>query len=994
MPVNILSDADRDRFNRFPEYIQEEDITAFFTLSDSDKREIDKQRGKHNQIGFAMQLCALRYMGFSPDNLNTAPSEVVEYVAEQLEMDAQMLKDYGIRIATRTTHLQQVQSYLGFHKATEQDIQALSKWLMSRALEHDKPTLLLQIACEKLFKDKVIRPGITQLERMVANAQASATKEIYCQLKPLLTQETIKFLDDLLVPNPSTGRTHLTWLRKRAISNSAREMLGAIEKLSFLRKANVDKWDLSCLNPNRQKILARIGRRGTNQYLQRLIKERRYPIIIAFLKQSFVDIVDEIIDIFIQALWDLYQDAKKDLEIFQKSVAKSANDKLKMFRKIGYILLDLEVTDSNVRSVTFSQIPQDILRQALDDTNHIVRPHGDSHIDFFARRYSYIRQFSPSFLNALDFRSDSPEAPLLRAIKLIRQLNMKKGKRKVPQDAPVDFVSEQWKPYVVNRDKSINTGYYELCVLWELRSELRACNIWIEGSRKYANLDSYFIPPDEWTKIKSEVCELINAPEDGKERLKERENELNKLIPCINKLLLDKNNKSGIRMENGKIVVSPLKADERPESVINLEKEIGKRLPKVDITDVIIEVDRWTRFSECFEHAAGAEPRPNKLLINLYASILAQACNFGLDQMEDITGIPYRKLAWYMTWYIREDTLKPAFTTIINYQHKLPFAQRWGCGTLSSSDGQRFPVSVKTRNARPFPKYFGYGQGLTYYTWTSNQFSQYGIKVTPATMLDAPYILDEIIGNETELEILEHTTDTAGRTERNFGMFDLVAVLFSPRLKDIGSQQLYRFKSIDIRQYKKIKDRFKGIINEKRIFDCWDDLLRVAGSIKMGWVTASLAMQKLQNLPKKNAISQALQEYGRISKTIHILRWYESENKRKRINTQLNKGEAIHSLREYIYFANKGKIKKKYYDDQQNQAMCLNLVTNIVITWYTVYMEAVVEQLKSEGYAVNEKDMQFLWPTRFANLNVHGKYSFNINEEFNREGLRPLRKPD
>ena len=74
--------------------------------------------------------------------------------------------------------------------------------------------------------------------------------------------------------------------------------------------------------------------------------------------------------------------------------------------------------------------------------------------------------------------------------------------------------------------------------------------------------------------------------------------------------------------------------------------------------------------------------------------------------------------------------------------------------------------------------------------------------------------------------------------------------------------------------------------------------------------------------------------------------------------------------------------------------MCLNLVTNIVITWYTVYMEAVVEQLKSEGYAVNEKDMQFLWPTRFANLNVHGKYSFNINEEFNREGLRPLRKPD
>ena len=74
--------------------------------------------------------------------------------------------------------------------------------------------------------------------------------------------------------------------------------------------------------------------------------------------------------------------------------------------------------------------------------------------------------------------------------------------------------------------------------------------------------------------------------------------------------------------------------------------------------------------------------------------------------------------------------------------------------------------------------------------------------------------------------------------------------------------------------------------------------------------------------------------------------------------------------------------------------MCLNLVTNIVITWYTVYIEAVVEQLKLEGYQVNESDLEFLWPTRFANLNVHGKYTFKIKEEQDRQGLRPLRNLD
>jgi hypothetical protein len=48
---------------------------------------------------------------------------------------------------------------------------------------------------------------------------------------------------------------------------------------------------------------------------------------------------------------------------------------------------------------------------------------------------------------------------------------------------------------------------------------------------------------------------------------------------------------------------------------------------------------------------------------------------------------------------------------------------------------------------------------------------QYGIKVTPATIFDAPYVLDEILGNETELEILEQTSDTGGQIERIFGAY-------------------------------------------------------------------------------------------------------------------------------------------------------------------------------------------------------------------------------
>ena len=78
--------------------------------------------------------------------------------------------------------------------------------------------------------------------------------------------------------------------------------------------------------------------------------------------------------------------------------------------------------------------------------------------------------------------------------------------------------------------------------------------------------------------------------------------------------------------------------------------------------------------------------------------------------------------------------------------------------------------------------------------------------------------------------------------------------------------------------------------------DDQDDMLRVAGSLKLGWVTASLFVQKLQAFRQRNALTQALQEYGRLIRTLHILRWYDDETGRRRINRQLNKGESVHSL--------------------------------------------------------------------------------------------------
>ncbi len=221
---------------------------------------------------------------------------------------------------------------------------------------------------------------------------------------------------------------------------------------------------------------------------------------------------------------------------------------------------------------------------------------------------------------------------------------------------------------------------------------------------------------------------------------------------------------------------------------------------------------------------------------------------------------------------------------MVNYHHHLPLSRLLGGGALSSSDGQRFPVAVKTANATALPKYYGYGRGLTFYTWTSDQYSQWGTKPIPSTTRDATFVLDEVLDNETELPLLTHATDTAGYTELIFCLFDLLGYQFAPRLRDLGDQTLYRLDPDA--DFGAVNQLLTGRLHPEWFLNQWDEMLRLAGSLKMGWVTASLLISKLNAMPKHNTLIRAMQEYGRLIKTNFILRYLCNPEFQRQIHRQ------------------------------------------------------------------------------------------------------------
>jgi len=359
MSSDFLSAAERERWQRFPETIPQDDLAVYFFLSEDDIREVHRQREPFNRLGYALQLCTLRYLGFVPTDFMATTEAAVTCVAEQLGLAPQVLALYTNR-RTQSDHRRHVRAYLGVRQATPLDVYALQTWLVARALEHDKPTLLLQLACEKLYRERIVRPGVTRLERFVATASEQAHEETFRQLTPLLTNARKTVLDGLLQADATTGRTLLSWLRQEAVSHAASHIIATLTKILFLHDAGVDQWDLASLNPNRAKWLAQIGWKSTNQALQRMAPERRYPVLVAFLQQALLHHTDVAVELFDQCIWGCHSEAKHELEEFRTAMARSTNEKLQLFRELGKVLLDEDIEDPAVRAVSFERVPKKV----------------------------------------------------------------------------------------------------------------------------------------------------------------------------------------------------------------------------------------------------------------------------------------------------------------------------------------------------------------------------------------------------------------------------------------------------------------------------------------------------------------------------------------------------------------------------------------------------------------------------------------------------------
>ena len=980
LPEVLLTEEQRIEFTRISSNISKQELINFYTFSSFDLEHINNHRREYNKLGFAVQIAFLHNTGWNFLRVEDISEPALEYIAEQISVSPKEIYKYFNRENTRLSHLKEIKNIYGFKNCTEDFSGELHKYLMPFAIENDNSMNLIKLAINKIRSNKIILPGITTIEKLVSEIINEADNQFIENVNKHINLEQKEKLE-ILLNSKESNITKLAWLREDQGNSTPKAFAEVIERLEYIRSLKLSI-SLDHLHPNRIKQLARLGSKYEPYAFRRFDEKKRYGILVLYLYELSQVLTDRAVEIHDKQMNILLSKGKKEQDEIQKKNGKSLNEKIVQYIDLGAALIKAREESLDPFEVLEKIISWDTLLKSVEEAKMLARPINYDYIDLLDHRYNHLRKYTPILVKHLSFSSNNNAIkPLIEAVNILKVLNETKG-RKIPENAPVDFISQRWNRCLYDEKGNIDRHYYEMATLSELKNRIRSGDIAVEGSKNFKNFEEYLISKDEWATAK-EIGTNLSVSTDIKEYLKERVNTLTQKSLWLSKNL---NKLDGISIENDRLHIDKLEK-ETPIEAIELSQNLYKLLPKVKLTDLLLEVLRWTNFDKNFIHASNGSLIKNDEKPILMAALMAMGTNIGLSKMADATpGVSYRQMSNLAQWRLYDDAMKKAQATLVNYHHKLALPLFWGDGTTSSSDGMRVQVGVSSLFAESNPHY-GSGKGVTIYRFVSDKFSSFYLNVISTNARDALHVIDGYLYHETDLNILEHFTDTAGYTDQVFGLTQILGFKFAPRIRNIADLKLYCFgKASD---YPKIEGILNGKINTKVIEENYDDVLRLAHSIREGVVTASLIMGKIGSYSRQNNIATALKEMGKIEKTIFILDYISDESLRRRIQRGLNKGEAMNALARAIFFGKRGEFRERELHDQLQRASALNILINAISIWNTVYLEKAIEYYK-RNHTFDENLLKHISPLNWEHINLLGEYRFDTNDIPKEDEFRPL----
>ena len=947
----------RQRAALFDLPTDEPSLLQHYTLSDEDIDLIRTRRRPENQIGFALQLCAFRYPGRLLKPGEAIPDEVARFLAAQLGLKADDLLPYATRENTRHEHLGSLRKTYGYRMFKGKRVKQMRNWLDQNAEAVQSSEGLVRGFVEECRRRQIILPGLTVIERHCADALVAAERRIDTRIATRLDSAMRRCLDDLLHEEMDNRTSRFVWLRQFEVGKNSADINRQLDRLEFLQGIALSPTVLHDIPAHRITRLRRQGERYFTDGLRDITSDRRLAILAVCVVEWASAVADTVVETHDRIVGAIWRDAKKICDTHVAEAQAEVEATLAGFEILGTTLLMAKGDEAAIAGAVDASCGWGGLKNLVAKAGQLRATVKADVLAHVSKGFHRFKLYARRMLSALDITCTGATQPLLAATAVIRE------KRDIPTGS-LSFLlpRSKWRGHF--RDPEADQErLWVVAVLFHLRDAFRSGDIWLTHSRRYADMKQTLVPVDAaWSMGLSMPLDPETWIANRKRRL---ENGLKRLATAARTGTLP-----GGVIEDGTLRVERLDAGV-PEEASDLVLDLYRRLPEARITDILMEVDDATGFTEAFIHLRTGAPCRDK--VGLLNVVLAEGLNLGLSKMANATNThDFMQLSRLSRWHVESEGMARALAMVIEAQARLPMAQFWGIGQTASSDGQFFPTTRQGEAMNLINAKYGQEPGLKAYTHVSDQYAPFATQVIPATVSEAPYILDGLLMNEAGRKIKEQYADTGGFTDLVFATTSLLGYLFHPRIRDLASKRLHVFNPRAVP--KELKDLTGDRIRETTIIANWPDVLRCIATMLSGRMQPSQLLKKLAARPRQHDLALALREIGRVERTLFIIEWLLNTEMQRRANIGLNKGEAHHALKGALRIGRQGEIRDRTTEGQHFRIAGLNLLTAIIIYWNTKQLGMAVAQRQKTGLDCSPDLLAHISPLGWAHILLTGEY--------------------
>jgi Domain of unknown function (DUF4158) len=451
---------------------QPEELEIHFNLSPNEQEWLRSSEG-HNLLGLAIQLKCFQHLGYFLESPQGIPIVILEEIAQQLGLEAELWSGYDWQGRTATRHRAAIRSYLGFRPSNLEDadipLLELSKFL-EKMPEADEGQLT-DFAIHWLRESKLEPPSQARLQRLIHSALArfeqSFAQAIAQRLKPVSRER----LDDLLQTSSEDeeGRhpSRFARLKQNPQKLSLKELLSEIEKLKQLRHLQVPNELFQKLAPD---LVQRYRRRAVVEAPSEMRQHPdaiRFTLLAAFTWMRQREVTDNLVELFMQLVHRTHTHAERRIDAAYLAEIKQVRGKGDLLARIAEAAL--KNPEGTVREVIFAVVSEQTLRDLLAEYQATGSYQRRVYTKMRSSYGMHYRRLLAPLLETLVFRSSNPAYhPLLDALELLkRYLGQKRHTYPLHENVPLlNVVQPAWYESVV---EALPNGRKRTSVPWMLR---------------------------------------------------------------------------------------------------------------------------------------------------------------------------------------------------------------------------------------------------------------------------------------------------------------------------------------------------------------------------------------------------------------------------------------------------------------------------------------------------------------------------------------------